>query len=52
MIRVNIHLPEPILAKLRNIAKKKDTSVAELIRSQMNVYLKCVEFLPRKDNRA
>jgi len=40
MIRTNIHLPKPLLAKLRKLSKSTGLSVAELIRRACDAYLK------------
>jgi predicted transcriptional regulator len=40
MERTNIYLPEPAVARLKLLAKERDTSVAELIRRAIDEYLK------------
>lgn len=40
MIRTNVFLPEPLLARLRKLAAQRDVSVAELIRLAITEYLK------------
>jgi len=47
MIRINVYLPKPILDKLKKIAKKKDTSYADLIRRAVEEYLKKEEISSR-----
>jgi predicted DNA-binding protein len=39
MKRTNVHLPLPLLARLKKQAKKKDLTVAELIRRSAEHYL-------------
>jgi len=38
MTRTQIQLPDPLLKRLRNIAKAKDLSLAEIIRREMEKY--------------
>jgi len=39
MIRVNYHLTEPQIKKLKELSKKTDLSVAELIRRAIDEFL-------------
>ena len=39
MTRTQIQLPEPLFGRLRSIAQMRDISVAELIRSGMELYV-------------
>jgi len=39
MKRTAIFLPEPLLARLRKMAEKKDTTVSELIRRAIEAFL-------------
>ena len=39
MTRTQIQLPEPLFGRLRNIARIRDVSVAELIRRGMELYV-------------
>ena len=38
MTRTQIQLPDPLFKRLRNIAKAKDLSLAEIIRREMEKY--------------
>lgn len=40
MKKINIYVPEPALEKLQELSKKKDVSVAELIRKAVEEFLK------------
>jgi metal-responsive CopG/Arc/MetJ family transcriptional regulator len=40
MDRLHLYLPAPLLKALRALAKKRDVSVAELIRRAVDNYLK------------
>lgn len=47
MIKTQIELPEALFGRLRNIAKARDISVAELIRRGMEIYaMSCAEAAP------
>jgi predicted DNA-binding protein len=39
MKRTNIHLPEPILKRLKALAKRRDVSIAEIVRAAIEKYL-------------
>lgn len=43
MKRVNVHLPEPLLKKLKKVSKQKDIPYAELIRRAIEEYLEAQE---------
>jgi predicted transcriptional regulator len=40
MVRTHVFLPEPLVARLKELAEQRDVSVAELIRLAITEYLK------------